>query len=486
VDIDTFVELFGQAVEARRATVLVGAGLSKGAGYPSWDKLLEPHRLDLGVPAAVVDLPMIAQYVENEQGGRARLIRAVCETIGSVTPNPTENHRFLAELPLNEVWTTNYDQLVEMASPDAVVVEQEDQFPDAGAVTRRIYKMHGSIRHGDTSPVGGNDNLVISSSDFDLYEMRHPRYWRLLQAQVLTKSFLFLGFSFTDPNFEAALKLVRLATLDRLMDHFAIICREPGDGVMFDLRAGDLLRSGVHVVETANYGEVTDLLRKVVARTRPSRLLISGSPPGKRPSTDMSKPGSRYPASDVIDPKLRELAESLGKRLANVGIRVTTASLLGATVGYALLNELGDRYDPDRMMLVRRRKDAEVDQPNLRSGAITFIGEDPATLRDSVFDQVRAVIVLGGGAGTREEVERAKARNMGVVPLAMTGGTAFAVWEAMKAGLGEFELGGRPIDPLEFDALNSDDPTMAIGTAVTLALQAMYLPLETPPPPFEV
>jgi hypothetical protein len=200
----------------------------------------------------------------------------------------------------------------------------------------------------------------------------------------------------------------------------------------------------------------------------------------------MSKPGSRYPASDNIAPELRGLAETLGKRLANVGIRVTTASLLGATVGYALLDELGDRYEADRMMLVRRRRDAEIDQPNLRNGAITFIGEDPATLRDSVFDQVRAVIILGGGVGTQEEVERARARNMGVVPLALTGGTAFAVWEAMMASLDEFELGGRPIDPLAFEGLNSADYTVAIDSAVSLVLQAMYLPLETPPPPIEV
>lgn len=476
MDVETLVERYGEAVEARRATVLVGAGLSIAAGYASWDGLLEPHRVQLGIPDDVVDLPLIAQYVENKEGGRERLVEAVCKAIGSVTPSPTENHRLLAQLPLDEIWTTNYDPLVEMVSSDAVVVELDVQFLSAGAVTRRVYKMHGSIRQGESTPVGGIDNLVLSKADFDQYETRHPRLSRLLQAQILTKSFLFLGFSFSDPNFEAALKLVRLATPDRLMDHFAIVRRQAGDGAMFDLRAEELRRSGVNVLEIADYDDATDVLRKLVARTRPSRLLVAGSQPGPLPVESEST--SRYPAAALLDPGLQQIAEGLGRRLAHEGIRITTASLLGATVGYALLDDLGDGYDPDRMMLVRRHKDEEVDPPNLRSGAITFIGEEPSTLRDSVFDQIRAVIVLGGGVGTLEEVARARERGMGVVPLACTGGTALAVWQEMVSDLSGRDLGGRPIDSEMFANLNAGDPTSAIDAAVSLVRQAMYLPTE--------
>jgi hypothetical protein len=482
MDVDSFLENYGEALEARRATVLVGAGISIGAGYPSWDGLLEPHRAQLGVPDDVVDLPMIAQYVENQEGGRQRLVEAICQAIGSVPPNPSENHRLLAQLPLDEVWTSNYDPLVEMVSTGSVVMELDDQFLHAGAVSRRVYKMHGSIRPGEIAPVGGINNLVISQADFDEYEIKHPRFSRLLQAQILTKSFLFIGFSFSDPNFESALKLVRLATPDRLMNHFAIIRREEDDGAMFDLRATDLERSGVHVIEISQYDELTDLLRKLVARTRPSRLLVSGSQPGVRASGAQSDATSRYPTADSIDPHLMEIALELGKGLAQAGIRVTTASLLGAIVGYKLLEELDDHYDPDRMMLVRRHRGEPVDPPNLRSGTVTFIGEDPSTLRDRVFDQVRAVLVLGGSEGTSEEVTRARERGMGVVPMACSGGTALAIWEEMTVDLGSCEVGGRRIDPAVFARLNSTDTADSVDAAVELAKQAMYLPSGFTPP----
>jgi hypothetical protein len=338
--------------------------------------------------------------------------------------------------------------------------------------------MHGSIRPGESTPVGGINNLVLSKADFDQYENRHPRFWRLLQAQILTKSFLFLGFSFADPNFDAALRLVRLTTPERMMDHFAILRRKPDDGAGFDLQVDDLKRSGVRVLEIAEHHEITDVLRKLVARTRPSRLLVSGSEPGKRPSYDCSEKQSRYPAPDEMSNDLIQLAEALGHQLADADIRITTASLLGATVGYALLGHLGDSYDPDRMMLVRRQRAAALDPPNLRSGTITFIGEDPSELRDSVFDQVRAVIVLGGGAGTLDEVARAREKGMGVVPMACTGGTALAIWQEMLADLDARILGGRSIDPEGFAALNSTDIELSVTAAVSLVSQAMFLPVE--------
>jgi hypothetical protein len=393
-----------------------------------------------------------------------------------VVPIPTESHELLGRLPLDEIWTTNYDSLIEMTGGGSVVVELEDDFLDAGASTRRVYKMHGSIRAGDTTPVGGVDSLVISRADFDMYEFQHPRLWRLLQAQILTKSFLFLGFSFSDPNFEAALRLVRTSTQGRLMNHFALMFCEPGDEIMFELRSGELLRSGVQVVAISNHEEVSNVLRKLVARTRPSRLFVSGSQPGQRAIGVGPSATAKYPVADSMKPELEEFARALGKRLAIAGISVTTSSPLGAIVGYSLLEELDEDYDHTRMMLVRRHKYESVDPPNLRSGAITFIGEDPEELRDGVFAQIRSIVVLGGGEGTRREVTRAKERGMGIVPVALTGGTAFEVWEEMSADLARTDLGGRSINAATFAALNSSYEGEALDAAEALIMQAMYLP----------
>lgn len=473
MDAMTAAERFGAAIEENRATILIGAGLSVGAGYPTWSKLLEDLRERLDVPKDV-DLTMVAQYAENE-GWRADLIREVSQMIGSVDPAATENHHLIAALPIRELWTTNYDTLVERSSANARAIELDEHFLDADARQTLIYKMHGSIRPGESGPVGGPQQLVLSRDDFDEYPTRHPRFAKLLEAHFLTKSFLFLGFSLKDPNFEAALKLARLSTPDRQVEHFALVRPDSStDPKVFEYWCKDLARAGVHVVELTEYSEVTAFLKILVARTRPDRLFVIGSVPGTGGTGVELDEAGNYPSSSEIPPELRDLAVRLGQELGRQGISISTASGLGAVAGYALLDELGDAYDPDRFWLLRRRKPEDVTPPNRRLGTIIFIGEEPTELRGRAFDQVRAVLVLGGGRGTAGEVERAVAAGMGVVPVGCTGGTAFDLWRSIRGSAETVVLGGRPVDPDVFDILNSSDVSEAVEATVKLVRQAMF------------
>jgi len=342
----------------------------------------------------------------------------------------------------------------------------------ADAARRLVYKMHGSIPEGATEPVGGMDKLVLSTDDFDRYAHVHPRFWRLLQAQFLTRSFLYVGFSLSDPNFMAMVQLARLATADRPMSHYALIRRDEDLGAEFDLWARDLERAGVHLVEIAAHAEVPALLRQLIARTKPCRLFISGSQPTGQAAPADNAP---YPSVAELKPGLQAVAETLGRQLAEQGIQVATANLLGATVGYALLNAL-DEYDPDRLLLIRRTKDEPLDPPNMRRGRLTFVGDSPEGMRVKLYAHTRAILVLAGGAGTRTEVEDSASAGMGVVPLACTGGTAREIWEEMAGDLGAHSLGGRPISPEVFALLDSHDPPTAIDAAIVLVRQAMYLP----------
>ena len=202
-----FIARFGRYVDLRAATVLIGAGLSQEVGYPSWTDLLDPLRLELGI-GQIADLPQLAQYYVDANG-RARLDQYVRDSLAAVgDPDPTTSHKFLAQLPIDESWTTNYDSLVERAIEDAFVFIHDGQLATAEVEPerRRVNKMHGSI--------DPPSQIVLTRDDYDRYPDTHPRFWQLLQAQFLTKTFLFLGFGFTDPNLDVVFKLVRLHTAD--------------------------------------------------------------------------------------------------------------------------------------------------------------------------------------------------------------------------------------------------------------------------------
>ena len=123
---------FGRCVERHAATVLVGAGLSREAGFPDWSGLLEPVREHLELNDAV-DLTLLAQYCVNIHGEGALqdLCRSELARIGE--PPPCRVHELLAALPLPEIWTTNFDILIERACGEDVrcLIRDDDFVEDA-------------------------------------------------------------------------------------------------------------------------------------------------------------------------------------------------------------------------------------------------------------------------------------------------------------------------------------------------------------------
>lgn len=471
MDLADFIEQFGLAVEAGQASLLIGAGLSTGAGYPSWQDLLEPIANQFEVPA-MSDLPLRAEYIENQSGGRERLSQHLATAIGAVDPAALENHFLLAQLGIRDSWTTNYDPLIETADPDLNVIQQDKDLVDRPALKRRLNKMHGSIPHGAIEPVGGRGQLVLSRSDYERYAETHPRLWRLLQAQFLTSSFLFLGFSMTDQNFEAVFGIARLATRDKLMPHYALMKR-PDDDSEFDFMAEDLRKAGIEVIEISSYADITTVLQRLVARTRPAGVFVSGS---ARSPSDIDSAGAETYLTSPSSEDLERFAAELGSILAGEAVPLIVAGGdIGARVGYSFIAEL-EPYDAGRFVLLRRRSSDEVTPPSRRQGQIHFVGDIPDLLRAEALERVRAVVVLGGGPGTEEEAHRALEMRMTVVPIAHTGGAARKIWGSMSQNLADHHCGQQPVDPQLFAELGSDNKDVAMQAAVRLIRTGLFLP----------
>ena len=138
MDHETFIEDYGAAVETGQASLLIGGGISVGAGYPEWAELLEPIAKEFQIPPTA-DLPLRAQYIENKDGGRERLSEHLAAAIGAVDPVPRENHVLLAQLGIRDTWTTNYDPLIETADSDLTVIQIDEDLVDrAGRLRSRL------------------------------------------------------------------------------------------------------------------------------------------------------------------------------------------------------------------------------------------------------------------------------------------------------------------------------------------------------------
>ena len=188
VEAGELIARFGDYVEERDATVLVGAGLSQAAGYPDWHGLLTSVRDDLGL-GDMDDLPLVAQYYAYEHGESEleELIRQKLQH--SASAQPQVSHGLLAKLPLTEIWTTNYDDLIERAIGETadLYIDDRDLAQSRSASGCRVYKVHGSLCN-DEAP------LIISRDHYDQYPYTHQRFLGTIAGKFLNEVLSVLGF----------------------------------------------------------------------------------------------------------------------------------------------------------------------------------------------------------------------------------------------------------------------------------------------------
>lgn len=278
-DKDILLTEAGEALAAGHLAVFAGAGLSMPAGFVSWSNLLRPIAEELGLDVDNEhDLVALAQYHCNENGNnRSQLNQRLIDAFVRDS-SPTENHAILSRLPINTYWTTNYDSLIENSlSRRGKLVDVKHTVNHL--TTRRVkrdavvYKMHGDAQHPDQA--------VLTRDDYERYSTIRGPYIDALKSDLAAKTFLFLGFSFTDANLNYILSRIRLAFADNQRRHYCIMKRVDQDKVQESKRqqllVNDLKRFNIKVVLIDNYDEITDLLRRLEVQNRQKRIFISGA-----------------------------------------------------------------------------------------------------------------------------------------------------------------------------------------------------------------
>lgn len=310
------------------AAIFAGAGLSVPAGFVDWRALLRPLSKDLDLDIDLEnDLVAVAQFHVNANGqNRHKLHKALLEALSKDT-KPTENHQLLVQLPITTYWTTNYDKLIENSLHEGgKVVDVKSSVPQM-ATTRphhhvTVYKMHGDIDRPNEA--------VITKEDYVNYPKDRAPFVTALAGDLVKKTFLFLGFSFTDPNLDHVLAQVRYHFSVNQRQHFAMfrsrtkLSGESDEHFAHHLARQqhiieDLKRFNVKVLLVDEYSEITEVLAGLVDRFRRRTVFIGASAYSFDP----------WGQSGVI-----EFAQELGRALVEDGTRIATG--LGAGIGDAI------------------------------------------------------------------------------------------------------------------------------------------------------
>lgn len=271
-----------KAINSEEIAAFIGAGLSVSSGFPTWAELLkEPAdeiRLDVEKESDLVNL---AQYYSNVKQ-RSSIDDLIKENFSKLN-EPTRNHNLLAQLPISTYWTTNYDKLLEKALEGnnklPFVKTKDEQLRGTNRnFDAVVYKLHGDV----DSP----EDAVITRSDYEEFGYNKRKLFReVLEGDLLTKTFLFLGFSFSDPNFNYVIGRLRvLLEESKTRKHYCIMKRVSDKETDLDykkakqeLQIEDLNRYGIFTYLVDEYLEITDVLQTIVDRYRRKTIFISGS-----------------------------------------------------------------------------------------------------------------------------------------------------------------------------------------------------------------
>lgn len=201
-----------------RAAVMVGAGLSLNSEplpgiyskFPTWRQLVWAmfQELHPSLPGETTE----QKQVRDEKFKSANALRIASEyeaafgrrkldlLIQSQNPDadhqPGSLHRMLMELPWSDVFTTNYDTLLERTeisgrSYQPVIKPSEL----TTAFAPRIVKLHGSFP--------SQTPFIITDDDYRTFPAKFAPFVNSVQQSLIENAFVLVGFSGDDPNFLA-------------------------------------------------------------------------------------------------------------------------------------------------------------------------------------------------------------------------------------------------------------------------------------------
>lgn len=325
INIKTFEEKMVEELKRGNLSIFAGAGLSMGSGYKSWKELLRGIAADIGLNIdKEYDLIAIAQYYYNEKHRNRNSINEKILNEFSAKATPNQLLDIVARLPIKTIWTTNYDSLIEDALKNAdkivdvkITENQLSTFLHNRDVI--LYKMHGDKNFPN--------DAVITRDDYETFSQKRELFITNLLGELISKTFLFIGYNFGDPNFEQILSKIRYKLLGNTRTHYCFMKKikesECNDNEEYnylkiknELRIKDLENYNIFTVLVDEYDEIYDSLCRIEFELVKNSVFISGSAQEYNSFDNLNK------ASKFIVDLSRKLAKNKNKIISGYGIGV--------------------------------------------------------------------------------------------------------------------------------------------------------------------
>lgn len=434
IEKEQFLKQFSQQALDERISLFLGAGGSCDAGYPNWADLFKPFAKELGTPLnESTDYYKLAQYYSNNFGS-AELRKRINERINR---NKYESPLLeeLIDIGFSNIWTTNFDNAMEHNYQKKEIltnkVFRDSDFSNIDINKRiNIFKMNGDVTN--------LEGIVATQSDYEQYTDSHRIMLMFFKRELISSTFLFIGYSFTDH-----LVLECLSEITRYLGnssnyHYTIM-KNDSKNPYFKHFVDDLEhRYHIRVLLVDDYKDIPVILKELNERIRSKRVFISG-------------------AFSSLATEVEEFSHSLSRNL--------TASLLDND--YRIINGIGRRFGThligyaNEFLAKQGVKDIEkylIVKPfvgNQKSSA-----KDKKKSREKVIKQCGSAIFVFGEAdgnsvnnrsGVLEEFEIACKQHKIVIPIAYPGMISEEIWKKVRCNITQYPYLEKNIDLLTYE-----------------------------------
>jgi hypothetical protein len=456
---DEVIKEYVRAVIEGYAAVFAGAGLSRGSGYTNWKDLVRPLAKEIGLDVDKEhDLIAIAQYYKNERGTRSGINQRILNEFTKDT-KANANIDILTRLPISTYWTTNYDELIEeslktnnrKADIKTTQASLAENIYDRDAI---VYKMHGDVRCPSKA--------VITKDDYEIYGVERPLFRTALQGDLISKTFLFIGFSFEDPNLDYILSQIRILLGESTRDHYCFfenvkqLDNESEHDFQYRVvkqehRIKDLKRYGIQAILLDSYSEITEVLTKVEKQIKLKNVFISGSlTKAEIPWTDKTVKQFMYLlASKIVEHDYR-ITSGFGEFIGSTVINGALAEIFNSK--YKHINE---------HLLLRPFPQLEVEFMNLdelwHEWRVEMIGDVGICIFafGNKMDSDDNIVISDGMI---KEFEIAKSMEKIIVPVGSTGGASKLIYGQVIDEIDKYPY----LKPFLDDLINVTNPETLI------------------------
>lgn len=416
-----FLTQFSKQALDERISLFLGAGGSRDAGYPNWADLFSPFAKELGVPLnEATDYYRLAQYYSNTYG-TSELRKRINDRINRNRSNsPLLNE--LVNVGFSNVWTTNFDNAIELTYQDQGNLINK-VFRDSDFSNIEINKRINIIKmNGDITNLEG---IVATQSDYEKYVDTHRIMLMFFKRELISSTFLFIGYSFTDHLVLECLSEINRYLGDTTTFHYTIM-KNNSNNPYFSHFVDDLeKRYHIRVLLVDDYNDILSIIVELNHRIRSKRVFISGAFSSyEKEIEEYSHALSKILSSQLLSNDYR-IVNGIGRRFGT------------HLIGYAneYLAKQGIK-DFDRYLIIKpfvgNKKDSPIEKRRSREKVIGQCGTAIFVFGDLDGNSINKT------SGVLEEFEIAKKQHKAIIPIAYPSMISEQIWKDVKSHITQY------------------------------------------------